>query len=81
MLRNRTFSTNRGAPGAPVLEENDLGEYLELFKGVPGTVRAGEASTSYLYVANAPREIKQIHGKAKIIIVLRKPLDRAYLHY
>lgn len=75
------FFYNNDEPGAPVLGEKDLSEYLELFKGVPDDTRAGEASTSYLYVANAAREIKQLQENAKIIMILRNPVDRAYSHY
>jgi Sulfotransferase domain len=69
------------SPDTPMRREKTLGHYLKLFEGVPDDVRAGEASTSYLYAANAPREIKQLQEDAKIIMVLRNPVDRAYSQY
>lgn len=75
------FFYDRESPGSPILEKKDLDEYLELFEGIPEDVRAGEASTSYLYAANAPGEIRQLREDARIIIVLRDPVDRAYSQY
>ena len=75
------FFYNERSPGLPVLREKDLGSYLRLFEGVAGGVRAGEASTSYLYSANAAREIKQLREDAKILAVLRNPVNRAYSQY
>jgi hypothetical protein len=75
------FFHNRRSPGSRVLGEKDLEDYLKLFEGVPEDVRAGEASTSYLYSANAAREIKEFRLDAKIMMVLRNPVDRAYSHY
>lgn len=75
------FFHNRRSPGSPVLGEKNLEEYLRLFEGVPDNVRAGEASTSYLYSANAAREIREVSPDAKIMMILRNPVDRAYSHY
>ena len=75
------FFHNRRSPGSPVLGEKDLEEYLRLFEGVPDDVRAGEASTSYLYSANAAWEIKNVFPDAKIMMILRNPVDRAYSQY
>jgi hypothetical protein len=75
------FFHNRRSPGSPVLGEKNLNEYLRLFEGVPDNVRAGEASTSYLYSANAAREIREVCPDAKIMMILRDPVDRAYSHY
>jgi hypothetical protein len=63
------------------LGEKNLKDYLMLFEGVPDNVRAGEASTSYLYSANAAREIREVCPDAKIMMILRNPVDRAYSHY
>lgn len=75
------FFYNLKSPGSTVLGEKDLEEYLKLFERVPDGLQAGEASTSYLYVANAPGDIQRIQENAKIIIVLRNPVDRAYSQY
>ena len=41
----------------------------------------GEASVSYLFYKDVPAKIKQYNRNAKIIIVLRNPIERAYSHY
>jgi hypothetical protein len=75
------FFHNRRLPGAPVLGEKNLDEYLHLFRGVPKETKAGDASTSYLYSTNAALEIGRFKPEAKILMVLRNPVDRAYSHY
>lgn len=61
--------------------KKDLQEYLNLFGGVPESKVAGEASTAYLYLRSAAEEIKEFQSGAKIIIVLRNPVERAYSQY
>lgn len=75
------FFYNRSTPGSPVLQEKALEDYLGLFTGVSKGVCAGEASTSYLWSASTASEIKHLQPEAKIIILLRDPVDRAYSHY
>lgn len=53
-------------------------EYLTLFGSVTDEKAIGEASTIYLYDQNAPVRIKENVPDAKIIIMLRNPVDRAY---
>lgn len=55
--------------------------YLSLFKGWRGEKAIGEASPSYLWDGKAPDRIKQSVPDAKIIILLREPIDRAFSHY
>ncbi len=50
-------------------------EYLALFKEADPTQRAGEASPWYLYSESAAREIKAFSPEARIIIMLRNPID------
>ena len=40
-----------------------------------------EASTAYLYAEESPKLISGYNSNAKVIIVLRDPLDRAFSHY
>lgn len=65
----------------PTPAPDDLDGYLSLFEGVPEGVRAGEASTSYLCSADAPARLKRFRPDAKIIMVLRDPVERAYSQY
>ena len=41
----------------------------------------GEASVSYLFFEDVASKIKQYNNDAKIIIMLRNPVDRAFSHY
>ena len=59
----------------------DLGAYRELFSGVANERAVGEASHSYLYSPRAPERIKHYVSHAKLIAVLRDPVERAYSHF
>jgi hypothetical protein len=75
------FSRVQPAPGQdsrPVTSEE---EYLELFKAWNGEPAVGEASPSYLWDEKAPYRIKEAVPDAKIIAILRDPVERAYSHY
>ena len=41
----------------------------------------GEASVSYLFYKDVPKKIKDYNANAKIIVMLRNPIDRAFSHY
>lgn len=56
-------------------------EYLGLFEGWDGERAIGEASPSYLWDVAAPGRIKQEVPDAKIIVLLREPVSRAFSHY
>lgn len=56
-------------------------DYLRLFKAVPGTRYLGEASLSYLWHPEAAERIAQVSRDARIIVILREPIDRAFSHY
>lgn len=56
-------------------------EYCSLFEDWRGERAVGEASPSYLWNAMAPDRIKRSVPDAKIIILLREPMDRAVSHY
>lgn len=49
--------------------------YYELFEEGAGKRRVGEASTEYLYSAAACENIKRVFPDARIIIMLRNPVD------
>ena len=56
-------------------------DYLALFRESNGEKAIGEASTGYLYSESAAANIAEKCPKAKIIIVLRDPIERAFSHY
>lgn len=61
---------------------NSLDDYLQLFRG--GTsqhLATGEASVFYLYSSVALKNIYQFNKNAKIIVMLRNPVDLVYSFY
>jgi hypothetical protein len=59
----------------------DEREYLALFRGASTEELLGEASTSYLWDAEAAERIKRAVPEARILVILRDPVERAYSHY
>jgi hypothetical protein len=58
-----------------------LGDYRKLFAGVSDEKAIGEASTWYLGNPKAPDRIRHYIPEAKLIAILRNPVDRAYSAY
>ena len=63
-------------PRAPTFRTVE--DYLRLFRGCDEKVKAGDASTSYLYSRHAADRIHALQPRARILIILRNPIDRAY---
>lgn len=59
----------------------DRAEYLQLFRFADPKKKTGEASPAYLYSKVAAAAIYAYNPKAKIIIILRDPVQRAFSHY
>lgn len=59
----------------------DSARYLALFKQARGFKAIGEASTSYLWHPEVPARIRRQLPHARIVILLRDPIERAYSHY
>lgn len=59
----------------------DIETYRSLFDDVSNEIAIGEASTLYLYSPKAPERIKHYIPDAKLIAMLRHPVDRAYSHF
>jgi hypothetical protein len=55
--------------------------YQNLFEGSQGYRAVGDASPGYLWDVNAPRMIHEVSPNARIIIILRDPIERAQSHY
>jgi hypothetical protein len=55
--------------------------YLKLFRRGAVYRVIGEASPSYLFDAEAPLRIHSVVPQAKIVILLRDPVERAHSHY
>ena len=56
-------------------------DYARLFEGVEGQKVVGECSTFYLSSTVAARNIRAYNPDARIVAVLRRPLDRIRSHY
>jgi hypothetical protein len=65
-------------PGETVTDKE---EYLRLFENTSSYIAVGEASPSYLWDPDSPKLIHQAVPTARIIILLRDPIERAYSHY
>jgi len=56
-------------------------EYLRLFQGAKDAVAIGEASVTYLRDPETPRRIREVVPGARIIMLLRDPVERAFSDY
>ncbi|NQY95629.1 MAG: sulfotransferase [Henriciella sp.] len=70
-------------PGADYINNSivDPSAYSALFAEAPADARLGEASPLYLYSERAPGRIKHHIPGAKMIVILRNPVDQAYSHF
>lgn len=59
----------------------DLGSYQEQFSGVLGETAVGEASPWYLYLPGTAENMRRHIPEAKLIAILRNPVDRAFSSY
>jgi hypothetical protein len=55
--------------------------YASLFAPGAGKKAIGEASPSYLYSEASPARMADIVPRARLIAILRNPIDRAHSHY
>jgi hypothetical protein len=60
---------------------NNIEAYRALFKGVLNETAIGEASPLYLYSPRVPERIRHYLPDAKLIAILRDPVERAYSSY
>ncbi|CAM3257930.1 sulfotransferase family protein [Rhodothermus bifroesti] len=71
-------------PGAARLIQSiikDKATYRKLFENAASDQIIGEASPAYLYSPIAAERIAQDNPNAKIIAILRNPIERAYSHF
>lgn len=59
----------------------DYDQYLQLFKNVKEEKMIGEISNGYLFSKVSAAEIYKTYPQAKIVMILRNPVERAYSHY
>lgn len=70
-------------PGAEYINNSitDLSRYQALFDNAPVDAKLGEASPLYLYSETAPARIKHHVPDAKMVVILRNPIEQAYSHF
>jgi hypothetical protein len=77
-------ATRYAGPGAQELIDSvvkDLATYESLYQGVTHEKAIGDASPAYLPSPVAARRIHQSVPDARIVAVLRNPIERAYSHF
>ena len=57
-----------------------MSDYIKLFDH-PNNKILGESSVSYIYYSSVAKKIFNYNNNAKIIIILRNPVDRAFSHF
>jgi hypothetical protein len=60
---------------------SDPRQYVALFAGLDGERAVGEASTAYLQSPVAAQRIRRNVPEARIVALLRDPVERAHSHY
>ncbi len=70
-------------PGADFINNSvtRLADYRALFDAAAPGALIGEASPLYLYAEKAPRRIAHHIPKARLVAVLRNPVDQAFSHF
>lgn len=71
-------------PGDEIVAKSSitaLDSYRALFDGVKNEAAIGEASPNYLYVPKAPERIRHHIPDARLIAILRNPVERAYSNF
>lgn len=63
---------------APLI--NNINEYSSIFEHNNEKI-IGESSVSYLFYPNTAKKLFNYNPKAKIIILLRNPIERSFSHY
>ena len=70
-----------GDPFGPIHKVKKPYYYRKVFSKVKNQTAVGEASTTYLFDAAAPKIIKEQLGAIRIIITLRDPVNMSYSLY
>jgi hypothetical protein len=59
----------------------DIDAYRSLFQQVSGKTAVGEVSPAYIYFPKAVKRIQHYIPNAKLVAILRDPVDRAYSNF
>jgi len=80
-VKEPRYFSPKSAKRSSMSRVKNKNNYLDLFKGVKDEKAIGEASSVYLRDEESPELIKKTIPNAKIIIILRNPIHRAFSHY
>ena len=80
-VKEPNFFCNGEREGSDSKSVTRIGAYRDLFKNVHDEKAIGEASHCYLYEPKAVARIRQYVPDAKLVAILRDPVDRAYSHF
>jgi len=80
-LKGQTLAFNGPGDMSRFHFVTELEQYEALFDGVRTEKAVGEASPWYLYVPQSAERIKHHLPNAKLIAILRDPVDRAYSNF
>jgi len=81
MARKEMLYFGRDLQFGPQMYRRNREDYLKEFDGWRGQSRAGEASVWYLFSQQAAAEIKAFNPEARIIIMIREPVEMLYSLY
>lgn len=70
-----------GDEGMNLYTVRNPSEYEQLFDGVRNETSIGESSVFYLYYPGTAKRIQRAIPNAKVIVILRNPVDRAFSAY
>jgi hypothetical protein len=77
-VKEPSYFAPEQCPGGPAFTWES---YLRLFAGASVELALGEATATYLWSAAAPLSIAARIPDARIVIILRSPIDRAFSQY
>ena len=77
----KAYLENHPLPFKHTAHIDNQSQYLELFREVKNEKAIGELSVGYLYSNCAAENLFKFNPDAKIVMVLRQPVERAYSHY
>ena len=74
---------NCRGPGADYINNSitEPAQYSALFESAPEEAICGEASPLYLFSENAPANIHRLAPQARLIAILRNPVEQAFSHF
>ena len=75
------YLRNAILPSRHIAFIDELHQYSQLFREAGDASIIGESSPGYLYSNRAAERIFDFNPQAKILMVLRHPVERAYSHY